>query len=180
MLIGALLRGSDRLACCELHPEDGTALKRLFHQRPQIEVHARSGWEALGALLPPKEKRGMVFIDPPFEQPDEFRTLIDGLRRAHRRFSSGVFAAWYPVKRMAAIRQFHADIAALGIADIITIELRLRDAVDPDRLNGCGFAVINPPYQFEVRGLEIATGVLQGLGAAETGAGVTVTRLADE
>ena len=126
-----MLRSNDRLACCEIHPAERTNLRRLFRNEPRVEVHDRSGWEALGALLPPREKRGLVFIDPPFEAPDEFFTLEDGIRRGHGRFGHGVFAAWYPIKQMAAVRGFHANLKSSGIADIIAVELHLRDAADP-------------------------------------------------
>jgi 23S rRNA (adenine2030-N6)-methyltransferase len=179
-LIRAVLREGDRLACCELHPEDATILRRQFHRDPQVDVHERSGWEALGALLPPKEKRGLVFIDPPFEARDEFGTLVDGLRRAHARFRHGMFAAWYPVKQMAAVRGFHATLASSGIRDILAVELHLRDTTNPDRLNGCGLMVINAPYQFESQAQPIARAVLEGLGDNEIGAGTAVIRLVDE
>ncbi len=71
-LIRAMLRPQDRLACCELHPEDAIALRRLFARDPQVAVHQRDAWEAIGALLPPAQKRALVLIDPPYEQPDEF------------------------------------------------------------------------------------------------------------
>ena len=80
-LIRAVLRSNDRLACCEIHPDDIKVLRRQFHDDPQVAVHDRSGWEAVGALLPPREKRGLVFVDPPFEARDEFFALTDGLRR---------------------------------------------------------------------------------------------------
>jgi 23S rRNA (adenine2030-N6)-methyltransferase len=179
-LIRSALRDDDRLACCELHPEDATTLRRQFHRDPRVEVHERSGWEALGALLPPKEKRGLVFIDPPFEARAEFFTLAEGLRRGHGRFSPGVFAAWYPVKQMAAVRGFHATLASSGIRDIVAVELHLRDTTNPDRLNGCGLIVINPPYQFEGQAQSIAAAVLDGLGDNEIGAGTAVIRLVDE
>jgi 23S rRNA (adenine2030-N6)-methyltransferase len=179
-LIRAALREQDRLACCELHPEDAPTLRRLFHRDPQVEVHERSGWEALSALLPPKEKRGLVFVDPPFEARDEFFTLANGLRRGHGRFRHGVFAAWYPVKQMAAVREFYASLATSGIKDIVAVELHLRDTTNPDRLNGCGLLVINPPYQFEGQARSIADAVLAGVGDNETGAGTAVIRLADE
>jgi 23S rRNA (adenine2030-N6)-methyltransferase len=179
-LIRSALRGDDRLAGCELHPEDATTLRHQFHRDPQVEVHERSGWEALGALLPPKEKRGLVFIDPPFEARDEFFRLADGLRRGHGRFSHGVFAAWYPVKQMAAVRGFHATLASSGIRDVVAVELHLRDTTHPDRLNGCGLIVINPPYQFESQAQSIANAVLDGLGDNEIGAGTAVIRLVDE
>jgi 23S rRNA (adenine2030-N6)-methyltransferase len=179
-LIRATMRAKDRLACCELHPEDATTLRRHFRRDPQVGIHDRSGWETLGALLPPREKRGLVFIDPPFEDRDEFGNLMAGLRRGHGRFGYGVFAAWYPVKQMAAVRGFHASLASSGMRDIVAVELYLREATNPDRLNGCGLIVINPPYQFEHQASSIATAVLDGLGDHEIGAGTTVIRLADE
>jgi 23S rRNA (adenine2030-N6)-methyltransferase len=179
-LIRALLRANDRLTCCELHPEDAATLRRRFHRDVQVEVHERSGWEALGALLPPGEKRGLVFIDPPFEARDEFRTLMDGLHRGHARFGHGVFAGWYPVKKMAAVREFHANLASSGIPDIVSVELHLREPTNPDRLNGCGLIVINPPYQFESQAQLIADAVLDGIGGNEIGMDTTVIRLADE
>jgi 23S rRNA (adenine2030-N6)-methyltransferase len=180
VLIRAVLRETDRLACCELHPEEATILRRHFHRDTQVEVHDRSGWEALGALLPPREKRGLVFIDPPFEMPDEFRRLADGLRRGHARFGHGVFAAWYPLKQIAAVRGLHTNLASSDISDIVAVELHLRELVHPDRLNGCGLIVINPPYQFEKLARSIAGAVLDGVGGHETGAGIAVVRLADE
>jgi 23S rRNA (adenine2030-N6)-methyltransferase len=179
-LIRAMLRETDRLACCELHPDDAMTLRRQFRHDPQVEVHARSGWEALGGLLPPKEKRGLVLIDPPFESKDEFFALSDGLQRGHERFGHGVFAGWYPVKQMASVREFHAGLATSGIRDIIALELHLRDTTNPDRLNGCGLIVINSPYQFENRAQSVAAAVLEGLGDDEVGAGTAVIRLADE
>ena len=180
VLIHAALREHDRLACCELHPDDLTTLRRRFRHASGVEVHHRSGWEALGALLPPKEKRGLVFIDPPFEERDEFSKLMTGLKLGHSRFGHGIFAAWYPIKRMAAVRQFHAALVASEIHDIVAAELHLRDITNPDRLNGCGLVVINPPYEFEKQAGVIAGAVLAGLGADEVGAGTAVIRLADE
>ena len=136
-LIRAVMRGSDRLACCELHPEDAAALQRLFREDPQVEVHHRSGWEALGALLPPPEKRGLVFIDPSFEDRNEFVILLDGLRRCHYQFGHGVLAAWYPIKQMAKVRGLHAGLASSGIRDIVAVELHLRDTTNANLLNGC-------------------------------------------
>ena len=179
-LIRTVLRANDSLACCELHPEDAIALRRQFRRDRLVAVHERSGWAALGALIPPKAKRGLVFIDPPFESRAEFLTLADGLCRGYGRFGHGVFAAWYPVKQMAAVRAFHASLASSGIRDIVAVELHLRDTTDPGRLNGCGLVAINPPYRFEERARAIADAVLNGLGDGERGAGTTVIRLADE
>lgn len=179
-LIRALLRPGDRMACCELHPEEATALRRLFARDDRVGVHRRDGWEALGALLPPKEKRGLVFIDAPFEDPNEFATLAAGLAAARRRFGSGVLVAWHPIKHLAPIRAFHTAIQESGMRDVVTAELLLRAPLDPTRLNGCGLLVVNPPYQFETGALAILRGLLDSLGDGEIGAAAVITRLVDE
>lgn len=180
LVIRTLLRVGDRLGCCELDPEATVSLRRQFQQDPQVAVHDRSGWEALGSLLPPKEKRGLVFIDPPFENKDEFVLLAEGLSRGHRRFAHGVFAAWYPIKRLTSARSFIADMRGSSIRDILAIELYLREATDPGCLNGCGMLVINPPFGFDDQARLLADAVLQGVGEGEVGAGTRLVRVADE
>lgn len=179
-LIAALLRPDDRLTCCELHPEDAAALKRLFDRNPAVSVHRRDAWEALRGLLPPSQKRGLVLIDPPFEQPDEFARLAEGLSLGHSRFRTGMFAAWYPIKRLAQVRGFLASMRDSGIRDIVTAEFLLREPLDPTRLNGCGLLVINPPFGFEVAAQDILCALLAAIGTGEPGQGGTVTRIADE
>jgi 23S rRNA (adenine2030-N6)-methyltransferase len=180
LLIRALLRPSDHLLCCELHPDDHAALRRLFAGDPQVAVHLRDGWEALGALLPPRQRRGLVLIDPPYEAPDEFDRLLQGLRTGHSRFRTGVFAAWYPIKHRAPVRAFHAALHASGLRDVVAAELLLREPMDPARLNGCGVVVINPPYRFEAEAAPILAALLDRLGAREPGEGADVIRLVDE
>jgi len=179
-LIRARLREQDRLVCCELHPEDGAALKRNFGRDPRVAVHLRDGWEALPALLPPALKRGLVLIDPPYEDPDEFARIARGLRVAHGRFRTGVFVAWYPVKHRAPVRAFHIAMRESGLRDIVAAELWLREPLDPTRLNGCGLLVVNPPYRFEAEVKPILDALLARLGDGAPGAGVSVERLADE
>ena len=176
----ALLRPDDRMACCELHPEDATALRRHFAGDHQVAVHHRDAWEALGALLPPKERRGLVLIDPPFETPREFALLAKGLATRWQRFRTGVFAAWYPIKQRAPMRQFLTDIRQSGIRDIVTAELCLREPVDATRLNGCGMLVVNPPYRFEQEGQAILAALLDRLGDREPGEAAAVRRIVDE
>lgn len=176
----ALLRLDDRLTCCELHPEDALALRREFARDRQVGVHGRDGYEALGALLPPKERRGLVLIDPPFEQPDEFGRLAVGLRTAYARFRGGVYAAWYPVKGRAPVRAFHDAMRESGLRDVVAAELWLREPTDAARLNGCGLLVVNPPYRFEAEAPPILDALRARLGAREPGEGTAMLRLADE
>jgi 23S rRNA (adenine2030-N6)-methyltransferase len=176
-LIRALLRPDDRLACCELHPEDHSALRRLFRDDRQVAVHQRDGWEAVKALLPPVQKRGLIFIDAPYESPDEFTRVAEALALAHSRFPTGVLAAWYPVKHRAPPRAFFASLA---LRDVIAAELLLRAPLEPARLNGCGLVIVNPPYQFEQIAESILRALLPLLGNREAGEAAIITRLAAE
>src|ERR1019366_9082167 len=117
-LIRAMLRPDDRLACCELHPDDMFELRRRFARDKQVAVHGRDAWESLGALLPPKERRGLVLIDPPFEDQQEYTHLVTGLVTGYARFRTGVFAAWYPIKHRAPVRGFVTALQQTGIRDI--------------------------------------------------------------
>jgi 23S rRNA (adenine2030-N6)-methyltransferase len=179
-LTRALLRPQDRLVCCELHPEEHAALRRAYAHDRQVAVHLRDAWEALGALLPPEEKRGVVLVDPPYEASDEYERLVAGLLRGHARFPSGVFVAWYPVKHLAPVRALHTALRESGVRDVVAAELNLREPLDPARLNGCGLLVINPPYRFEAEVPALLEALLRRLGTGEAGAGVAVERLVDE
>ncbi len=175
-----LLRPQDRLVCCELHPEEYAALRARFAGDRQVSVHHRDAWEALGALLPPAERRGLALIDPPYEAPDEFDRLAAGLRLAQTRFGTGVFAAWYPIKHRAPVRAFHAGLQASGLHDIVAAELWLRAPLDPARFNGCGMVVVNPPYRFAEEAPALLGAVLERLGEGDPGAGIAVERVAEE
>jgi len=179
-LIRALLRPGDRLACCELHPEEHAALRARFTRDSQIQVHLRDGFGALVALLPPAERRGLVLIDPPYEATDEYLNAAVGLATANSRFPGGVLAAWYPIKHRAPVRSMHATIRDVGVRDVVAAEFLLRAPLDPARLNGCGLVVVNPPWGFESEAQALLTALLQRLGNREHGAEVGVVRLADE
>jgi 23S rRNA (adenine2030-N6)-methyltransferase len=179
-LVRALLRPNDHLICCELHPDEHAALRRRFARDPAVAVHRRDAWEALAALLPPQPRRGLVLIDPPYETPDEFDRLVKGLAAGLARFRTGVFAAWYPIKHRAPVRNFLGAIRQAGIRDIVAAELLLREPLDPARLNGCGMLVINPPYRFETDAMPILAALLDRLGAREPGEDIAMIRLVDE
>jgi 23S rRNA (adenine2030-N6)-methyltransferase len=179
-LIQALLRPDDRLACCELHPMEAAELRRRFRRDRRVAIHHRDAWESLGGLLPPTEKRGLVLIDPPFEDRQEFSHLVKGLRTAHARFRSGVIAAWYPIKHRTPVHDFLGDMEETGIRDIVAAEFWLREPLDPARLNGCGLLVINPPFRFETEVPAILSALVDRLGDREAGEGWDLARICDE
>jgi 23S rRNA (adenine2030-N6)-methyltransferase len=141
-----LLRRQDRLTAIEFHPEDAQSLKKVFAGDHQVRVIELDGWLALGAHLPPKEKRGLVLVDPPFEEEGEFARMVDGLKKAHRRWPSGIYTFWYPVKDRAAVEQFRGMLAESGIPKILDVELSIRAPSPEPRLDGCGMAIVNPPF----------------------------------
>ncbi len=179
-IIQAMLRADDRLACCELHPEDAATLRHSFRHDRQVAVHHRDGYEAIGALLPPAQKRGIVLIDPPYEAPCEFERVGAALRQAQARCPAATLAAWYPIKHRAPVRGLHLDLQSGGLRDVVAAELWLREPLDAARLNGCGLAVVNPPYQFEPAARDILAALLSRLGSGEAGEGHAVTRLVAE
>ena len=149
-LIADALRENDRLACCELQPEPATQLKALFAGERRIGVHQRDGYDAMKALLPPQEKRGLVLIDPPFEaQLAEFDTALAALRTALTRWPQGIFALWYPIKQRRALQPFLRRAAALPAKTIWTAELLVRPDDSPLRLNGSGMLLLNPPWKLD-------------------------------
>ncbi|MGQ0676037.1 MAG: 23S rRNA (adenine(2030)-N(6))-methyltransferase RlmJ [Rhodospirillales bacterium] len=149
VIVRALLRQQDRLVACELHPEDAHDLDRRFRGDRQAQVHHRDGYEALGALLPPLERRGLVLIDPPFEDPSERRLVVQALASAHARWPQGIYALWYPVKSRAEARLFHAELVNTGIRRQLAAEMTVRGGDDPTILNGCGMAIVNPPFKLD-------------------------------
>ena len=144
-----LLRPQDRLSAYELHPADASALKAEFAGDVQVKAIELDGWLALKSHVPPKEKRGLVLIDPPFEKASEADDILEGLSGAHRRWPQGVYALWYPLKRRAMVETLHRGLAELGFAERVTAEFMLEpyDATEP-RFVGTGLAVLNPPFTY--------------------------------
>ncbi|MEP0708258.1 MAG: 23S rRNA (adenine(2030)-N(6))-methyltransferase RlmJ [Parvibaculum sp.] len=174
-LMAHLARPDDRLAFCELHPEDAAALRANFRRDARVKTHEMDGYTALKAMLPPKERRGAVLIDPPFEDRAEFAALARALAEAHRRFATGTFLLWYPVKDPSVSGAFLESLAAEGPPKTLALELHVM-AADPARMTGCGLVVVNPPFALTEKGADgkstalslldwLATTLSQGPGA---------------
>jgi len=149
VIVRQMLRPQDRLIACELHPEDAEALRCQFRNDRQAHIHLRDGYDALSAFLPPPEKRGLVLIDPPFEERDEFEKLATALKAAHSRWAAGIFMLWYPIKDRPAIWRFHEAMVATGIPKQLVAEFTYDEAAGTDQLIGCGFLLINPPWKLD-------------------------------
>ncbi len=149
LVAAALLRPADRLSLAELHPEDVRTLrKRMGHER-RVIIQEMDGWQALKAWLPPPERRGMVLVDPPFEEPDEAARMIEALEAAHRKWPTGIFACWYPVKDWRDAERLARDVAALALPKTLRLELTVDAGGDARKLTGTGMIVVNPPWMLK-------------------------------
>jgi 23S rRNA (adenine2030-N6)-methyltransferase len=148
-VVAALARPIDKLALCELHPEDCDLLRRVFRTDGRVGVHHMDGYTALKAMLPPPERRGLVLIDPPFEVRDEFAQMRKGLANALKRWPTGLYALWYPIKAREPVARFHADLTMLGLSKALVAEVMIHGGDAPDRLNGAGLVLVNPPWKLD-------------------------------
>jgi 23S rRNA (adenine2030-N6)-methyltransferase len=178
-LLLRLARPQDRVVLCELHPDDAVALRARY--RGRAAVHARDGYEAAGALLPPRGlARALVLVDPPYESPDEFDRAAAALATIALRMAGAVVLVWYPIKGRAASRAFLDGLRDGGLRDLVAAEFLLRAPEDFARLNGCGLLLRNPPFGFEGAAPAILDALHGRLADGAAGAGVAVRRIADE
>lgn len=148
LLIAGLLRPADRAVFVERHPEEAAALRDNLRGRPHVAVHEADGFAMLKALVPPRENRGLVFIDPPYEQPREFEQVAAALKDGLRRWRNGVWMAWYPIKARRPVERLHDAVRALGVEAWAVEFLTLPEDV-PQRLNGSGMILANPPWKLD-------------------------------
>jgi 23S rRNA (adenine2030-N6)-methyltransferase len=145
--LAQLLRPQDVLILNEKHPEDAYGLRGAMRGTPAA-IHERDAYELWLALLPTRTPRGVVVVDPPYEQTDERARITATLAAASRKWAHGVTAIWYPLKDRAAHQRWKGDLRGLGIPKILSVEHWLYDADQPGVYNGAGLFFVNPPYAF--------------------------------
>ncbi len=148
MLARYLSRPHDRIVACELQPQEYRALSSAFAGDKQVAVHHMDGFLGLKAFLPPPERRGLILIDPPYEDPAEFTRIAQTLPVALKRFNTGIYAIWYPIKEKAEVKSFYSALKKSIDLPIYSIELTIYPDL-PQHLNGSGMIIINPPWQLE-------------------------------
>jgi 23S rRNA (adenine2030-N6)-methyltransferase len=148
-IIRDYLRPQDRAVLLELHPQEAADLKANLGSRTRnIGVHHTDAWSGLKGFVPPKENRGLVLIDPPYEQKDEFDRIVLSLARALKHWRNGIYLAWYPIKGRRPVEQFYAALRGLGAAASAVEFITLPQDVE-QRLNGSGLVLINPPWRLQ-------------------------------
>jgi 23S rRNA (adenine2030-N6)-methyltransferase len=149
LLVRAWLRRADRLVACELEPSAAKALTQALHGDRRVKAVAIDGWTALSAYIPPKERRGLVLIDPPYELTDEFSRLAASLSAAVAKWPTGIFFAWYPIKDASQIVALLRDLRARKMTNMLRAEFTLSSSPDNTKLRGSGQLIVNPPWTLE-------------------------------
>ncbi len=149
LIIQRALRAQDRAVFLELNPEEYAALHQNLGQARGVALHRQDAWKALAAFVPPRENRGLVLIDPPYERPGDFTRAAEALGQLLGRWRNGLYALWYPVKDRKAVAAFREALGDAGIPKIMDIEFYIRPPSAEPRLDGTGMVVVNPPYQLE-------------------------------
>ena len=144
-----LLRRQDRLIACELEPRAAAALERALHADVRTKAISIDGWTALGAYVPPKERRGLVLVDPSFEDKADFALLSSALAMAHRKWPSGIYLLWYPIKEREGPDALARRLKQAVVPNVLRSELMLRPPRGTPGLIGSGLIVVNPPFTLE-------------------------------
>ena len=148
-VIARLLRAEDRFTLNELHPEDYAALRDRYYIDARAAITGIDATVLMKANLPPPERRGLVLIDPPYEVKNEKELALDALRYGIRRFATGIFLIWYPVKGTDFAEQICTAFQILGIPAMMKVELRVRESFVGGGLAGSGLIIVNPPWGLE-------------------------------
>ncbi|WP_066796255.1 23S rRNA (adenine(2030)-N(6))-methyltransferase RlmJ [Sphingomonas soli] len=146
-ILAQLLRPQDLLILNEKHPEDVYALRGAMRDTPAA-VHQRDAYELWLAMVPTRTPRGVVVVDPPYEQTDERARITATLATAHRKWAHGVTVIWFPLKDRETHWRWKQQLGRLGIPKFLVVEHWLYDQDQPGIYNGAGLFIINPPYAF--------------------------------
>ena len=166
LFIRHILRAQDRAVFNELHPEAIMALRRTIGRDPCCRITALDAYTLWKAQVPPPERRGLVLVDPPFEKPDEFARMADGLTLMSRKWATGMAALWYPIKERAVVARFEQACCESAFEKLLVAELHIDAAEAAGPLAACGLMIANPPWMLaeELTTLlpELATALARG------------------
>jgi 23S rRNA (adenine2030-N6)-methyltransferase len=146
------LRPQDRGILSEIIPAEARMLERELEANPRLRVVRADGFERLRAWLPPPQRRGLIFVDPPYEESrQDLERVTSAIVDALQRFSTGVYAAWYPIKDEREVRAWHDELARAVSSETLVGEMWLYPRDSKVALNGSGMLIVNPPYQLAER-----------------------------
>jgi 23S rRNA (adenine2030-N6)-methyltransferase len=151
LIVARLRRAEDRLVLAETLPKEAAALRDALGRARRVSVIEGDGYAALKAQLPPRENRGLVLIDPPYESDAEFDRVLAGLELARGRWPTGTFCVWYPLTDRAGPLRFRRDLEQSGLSRVLDVRLSVLPADAQVGLAGAGLVIVNPPWQLDAR-----------------------------
>ncbi|HDR1344138.1 TPA: 23S rRNA (adenine(2030)-N(6))-methyltransferase RlmJ [Pasteurella multocida] len=146
LIAAKMLRPQDRALLTELHPSDYPLLRNNFKEFDNVTTKRDNGFQQLKATLPPKERRGLVLIDPPYELKEDYDLVVNAIEEGYKRFATGIYAIWYPVVLRQQTKRILKGLEKTGIRKILQIELAVRPDSDQRGMTASGMIVINPPW----------------------------------
>jgi len=151
VIVARMRRPTDRLVLIEKLPKEADALRAAVGRQRLVSVIDGDGYAALKAHLPPREGRGLVLIDPPYESELEFDKVLAALEVAHERWPAGMYCVWYPLTDRAGPVRFHRNVERAGIRKVLDVTLNVLPADAQVGMSGAGLVIINPPWQLDER-----------------------------
>ncbi|KGQ28716.1 23S rRNA (adenine(2030)-N(6))-methyltransferase RlmJ [Gallibacterium anatis] len=151
LLAANLLRPQDRAILTELHPSDYPLLRKNIQPYKNVQVKRDDGFQQLKTVLPPKERRGFILIDPPYELKEDYQLVVDAIVEGYKRFATGTYAIWYPVVLRQQIKKMVRALEETQIRKILQIELGIRPDTAQRGMTASGMIVINPPWKLEAQ-----------------------------
>ncbi|MDH3001232.1 rRNA methyltransferase [Chelonobacter oris] len=149
LIAANLLRPQDRALLTELHPSDFPSLRLNFKPYENVTTKRENGYQQLKSALPPKERRGLVLIDPSYELKEDYDLVVKAVEEGYKRFATGTYAIWYPVVLRQHVKRIIRGLEQTGIRKILQIELAVRPDSDQRGMTASGMIVINPPWTLE-------------------------------
>lgn len=144
-----LLRAQDGMIVCEKQREEWEFLKSYLKNDSRIQVQQQDGFLGLKAYLPPKNiKRGLIFLDPPYESDSDYQALLDGVELGLKRFRQGIFVIWYPIKQADWVQSWIRTCQARFAFPLLQLEWGIYPCDVSDVLHSSGLLIVNPPWQF--------------------------------
>ncbi len=149
IIVSRMRRATDRMVLVEKLPKEADALRAALGRQRLLSVIDGDGYAALKAQLPPRENRGLVLIDPPYESDLEFDSVLAGLELAHERWPTGTYCIWYPLTDRAGPTRFHRGLERSGIRRVLDVSLRILPPDAQVGMSGAGLTIVNPPWMLD-------------------------------
>lgn len=144
-----IMREQDKARLFELHSKEYQHLQSLFARNKQVITEHRDGFQGLSAVLPPAERRAVILVDPPYEVKADYQTVIESVKAAYKKFSTGVYLVWYPVVNRKFINRIERELVDSGIRNILLAELSISADAEEAGMTASGMIIINPPWQLQ-------------------------------